>query len=40
ARILEAQCKASKGLNTPAEVLKGLDKQFERRKDGRLYLAE
>nr|GEX25906.1 ribosomal protein L7Ae/L30e/S12e/Gadd45 [Tanacetum cinerariifolium] len=25
-RILEAQCKASKGVNTPAEMLKGLDK--------------
>nr|GEV23711.1 reverse transcriptase domain-containing protein [Tanacetum cinerariifolium] len=40
ARILEAQSKASKGVNTLAEMLKGLDKQFERKKDGGLYLAE
>ncbi|GJV00322.1 putative reverse transcriptase domain-containing protein [Tanacetum coccineum] len=40
ARILEAQSKASKGVNTPAEMLKGLDKQFERKEDGKLYLAE
>ncbi|GJU56772.1 reverse transcriptase domain-containing protein [Tanacetum coccineum] len=40
ARILEAQSKASKGVNTPAEMLKGLDKQFERKEDGGLYLAE
>ncbi|GJX07839.1 putative reverse transcriptase domain-containing protein [Tanacetum coccineum] len=40
ARIQEAQCKASKCVNTPAEVLKGLDKQFERKKDGGLYLAK
>ncbi|GKF60257.1 putative reverse transcriptase domain-containing protein, partial [Tanacetum coccineum] len=40
ARILEAQSEASKGVNTPAEMLKGLHKQFERKEDGRLYLAE
>ncbi|GJX04983.1 hypothetical protein Tco_0190899 [Tanacetum coccineum] len=40
ARILEAQSEASKGANTPAEMLKGLDKQFERKEDGGLYLAE
>ncbi|GKC58952.1 hypothetical protein Tco_1086550 [Tanacetum coccineum] len=40
ARILEAQSEASKGVNTPAEMLKGLDKQFERKEDGGLYLAE
>ncbi|GJV58894.1 putative reverse transcriptase domain-containing protein [Tanacetum coccineum] len=40
ARILEAQSEASKGANTPAEMLKGLDKQFKRKKDGGLYVAE
>ncbi|GJR22670.1 putative reverse transcriptase domain-containing protein [Tanacetum coccineum] len=40
ARILEAQSKASKGVNTPAKMLKGLDKQFKRKEDGLLYLAE
>ncbi|GKA48120.1 putative reverse transcriptase domain-containing protein [Tanacetum coccineum] len=40
ARILEAQNEASKGVNTPAEMLKGLDKQFERKENGGLYLAE
>ncbi|GJY92460.1 putative reverse transcriptase domain-containing protein [Tanacetum coccineum] len=40
ARILEAQSKASKGVNTPAEMLKGLGKQLERKEDGGLYLAE
>ncbi|GKA06562.1 hypothetical protein Tco_0685786 [Tanacetum coccineum] len=40
ARILEAQSEASKGVNTPAEMLKGLDKQFERKENGGLYLAE
>ncbi|GJU97734.1 reverse transcriptase domain-containing protein [Tanacetum coccineum] len=40
ARILEAQSEASKGVNTPAETLKGLDKQLERKEDGGLYLAE
>ncbi|GKB14575.1 putative reverse transcriptase domain-containing protein, partial [Tanacetum coccineum] len=40
ARILEAQSEASKGINTLAETLKGLDKQLERKEDGGLYLAE
>ncbi|GJW51045.1 putative reverse transcriptase domain-containing protein [Tanacetum coccineum] len=40
ARILEAQSEASKGVNTLAETLKGLDKQLERKEDGGLYLAE
>ncbi|GJR69027.1 putative reverse transcriptase domain-containing protein [Tanacetum coccineum] len=40
ARILEAQSEASKGVNTLAEILKGLDKQFERKEDGGLYLVE
>ncbi|GJV71552.1 putative reverse transcriptase domain-containing protein [Tanacetum coccineum] len=40
ARILEAQSEASKNVNTPAEMLKGLDKQLERKEDGGLYLAE
>nr|GEX41099.1 retrotransposon protein, putative, Ty3-gypsy subclass [Tanacetum cinerariifolium] len=40
ARILEAQSEASKGANTLAKMLKGLDKQFERKEDGELYLAE
>ncbi|GKD70732.1 putative reverse transcriptase domain-containing protein [Tanacetum coccineum] len=39
-KILEAQSEASKGVNTLAEMLKGLDKQFERKEAGRLYLAE
>ncbi|GJW81766.1 putative reverse transcriptase domain-containing protein [Tanacetum coccineum] len=40
ARILEAQSEASKGANTPAKMLKGLDKQFKRKEDGGLYIAE
>ncbi|GKB55590.1 putative reverse transcriptase domain-containing protein [Tanacetum coccineum] len=40
ARMLEAQSEASKGVHTPTEMLKGLDKQFERKEDGGLYLAE
>ncbi|GKF99839.1 hypothetical protein Tco_0301530, partial [Tanacetum coccineum] len=40
ARILEAQSEASKGVNTLAEMLKGLDKLFERKEEGGLYLAE
>ncbi|GJX45558.1 putative reverse transcriptase domain-containing protein [Tanacetum coccineum] len=40
ARILEAYSKASKGVNTLAETLKGLDKHLERKEDGGLYLAE
>ncbi|GKA87524.1 putative reverse transcriptase domain-containing protein [Tanacetum coccineum] len=40
ARILEAQSEAFKNVNAPAEMLKGLDKQLERKEDGGLYLAE
>ncbi|GJX74437.1 putative reverse transcriptase domain-containing protein [Tanacetum coccineum] len=39
ARMLEAQSEASKGANTSVEMLKGLDKQFEK-KDGGLYFVE
>ncbi|GKB82831.1 putative reverse transcriptase domain-containing protein [Tanacetum coccineum] len=40
ARILGAQTEASKGANASAEMLKGLDKQFERKEDGGLYVTE
>ncbi|GJR53900.1 putative reverse transcriptase domain-containing protein [Tanacetum coccineum] len=40
ARILVAQSEASKGANSSAEMLKGLDKQFERKEDSGLYVAE
>ncbi|GJT57975.1 putative reverse transcriptase domain-containing protein [Tanacetum coccineum] len=40
ARILEARDEASKGVNTLAKMLKGLDKQLERKEDGGLYLAK
>nr|GFA52834.1 putative reverse transcriptase domain-containing protein [Tanacetum cinerariifolium] len=40
AKILEAQSEASKNTSTPMEILKGLDKQLERKEDGGLYLAE
>nr|GEX33417.1 retrotransposon protein, putative, Ty3-gypsy subclass [Tanacetum cinerariifolium] len=40
AKILEAQSEASKGVNTLVEMLKGWDKQFERKEDGGLYLVE
>ncbi|GJT79416.1 putative reverse transcriptase domain-containing protein [Tanacetum coccineum] len=40
AKILEAQSEASKDVNTPAEGLRGLDKQFERKEDGGLYFVE
>nr|GEY30350.1 putative reverse transcriptase domain-containing protein [Tanacetum cinerariifolium] len=40
ARILEAQIKASKGANTPVEMLKGLDKEFERKENGGLDVAK
>nr|GEV88662.1 putative reverse transcriptase domain-containing protein [Tanacetum cinerariifolium] len=40
AKILEAQSEASKNTSTPTEMLKGLDKQLERKEDGRLYLSE
>nr|GFA45316.1 retrotransposable element Tf2 [Tanacetum cinerariifolium] len=40
AKILEAKSEASKNTSTLTEMLKGLDKQLERKEDGRLYLAE
>nr|GEY72459.1 hypothetical protein [Tanacetum cinerariifolium] len=40
ARILDAQSEASKDVNTLAEMLKGLDKQLERKEDGGIYLDE
>nr|GFA37566.1 putative reverse transcriptase domain-containing protein [Tanacetum cinerariifolium]GFA39790.1 putative reverse transcriptase domain-containing protein [Tanacetum cinerariifolium] len=40
ARIMEAQSEASKDFNMPAEMLRGLDKQFERKDDDRLYFVE
>ncbi|GKE00737.1 putative reverse transcriptase domain-containing protein, partial [Tanacetum coccineum] len=40
AKILEAHSEASKDVNTPPEMLRGLDKQFERNEDGELYLVE
>ncbi|GJW82290.1 putative reverse transcriptase domain-containing protein [Tanacetum coccineum] len=40
AKILEAQSEAFKDVNTPTEMLRGLDKQFERKKDGGLYFVE
>ncbi|GJT18997.1 putative reverse transcriptase domain-containing protein [Tanacetum coccineum] len=40
ARILVAQSEASKGANSSAEMLKGLDKQFKRKEDGGLCVAE
>nr|GEW43242.1 putative reverse transcriptase domain-containing protein [Tanacetum cinerariifolium] len=36
----ETESEASKGINALAEMLKGLDKQLERKEDGGLYLAE
>ncbi|GJY63508.1 putative reverse transcriptase domain-containing protein [Tanacetum coccineum] len=39
-KILEAQSEASKDVNTLAEILQGLDKQFERKEDGGLYFVE
>nr|GEV17297.1 retrotransposon protein, putative, Ty3-gypsy subclass [Tanacetum cinerariifolium] len=40
AKILEAQSKACKDVNTPAKMLKALDKHLERKEDGGLYHAE
>ncbi|GJV03248.1 putative reverse transcriptase domain-containing protein [Tanacetum coccineum] len=40
ARIFEAHNEASHDVNTPAEMLRGLDKQFERKEDGGLYFPE
>nr|GEU33891.1 putative reverse transcriptase domain-containing protein [Tanacetum cinerariifolium] len=39
ARILESQIEDSKDINSQVEMLKGLDKKFERKEDGRLYLG-
>ncbi|GJT94311.1 putative reverse transcriptase domain-containing protein [Tanacetum coccineum] len=39
-KVLEAQSEAFKDVNTSAEMLRGLDKQFERKEDGRLYFVE
>ncbi|GJV39918.1 putative reverse transcriptase domain-containing protein [Tanacetum coccineum] len=40
ARILEAQSEVSKNVNTSAEMLRGVDKQFERIEDGIFYFVE
>ncbi|GJZ44098.1 putative reverse transcriptase domain-containing protein [Tanacetum coccineum] len=40
ARIMEAQSEASKDINTLAEMLRGLEKQFERKEDDGLYFVE
>ncbi|GKB26718.1 putative reverse transcriptase domain-containing protein [Tanacetum coccineum] len=40
AKILEAQSETSKGVNTPTKMLRGLDKQFKRKEDGRLYFVK
>ncbi|GKC05700.1 retrotransposable element Tf2 [Tanacetum coccineum] len=40
ARILEAQSEASKDVNSPIEMLRGLEKQFEKKEDGGLYFVE
>nr|GEZ55231.1 putative reverse transcriptase domain-containing protein [Tanacetum cinerariifolium] len=37
ARILEAHSEASKGVNTLEEMLKGLNKQLERKEDDKMY---
>ncbi|GKF65159.1 hypothetical protein Tco_0191676 [Tanacetum coccineum] len=39
-KILEAQSEASKDLNAPTEMLRGLDKQFKRRNDDGLYFMD
>ncbi|GJZ11673.1 putative reverse transcriptase domain-containing protein [Tanacetum coccineum] len=38
--ILEAQSEASKDVNSPIEMLRGLEKQFEKKEDGGLYFVE
>nr|GFB39346.1 putative reverse transcriptase domain-containing protein [Tanacetum cinerariifolium] len=40
AKILEAQSEAFKNTSTPTKMLKGIDKQLERKEDGKLYLVE
>ncbi|GKC06181.1 putative reverse transcriptase domain-containing protein [Tanacetum coccineum] len=39
-KILAAQNEASKAVNAPAEMLRGLDDQMERRSDGALYYLD
>ncbi|GJV70824.1 putative reverse transcriptase domain-containing protein [Tanacetum coccineum] len=39
-RRARVMSEASKDVNTPTEVLRGLDKQFERKEDGGLYFVE
>ncbi|GJV89963.1 putative reverse transcriptase domain-containing protein [Tanacetum coccineum] len=39
-KILEAQSEASMDLKAPAEILRGLDAQFERKDDGVLYFRD
>ncbi|GKA07628.1 putative reverse transcriptase domain-containing protein, partial [Tanacetum coccineum] len=39
-KILEAQCKALRDLKAPAEFLRGLDAQFERRDGGGIYFMD
>ncbi|GKB69698.1 putative reverse transcriptase domain-containing protein [Tanacetum coccineum] len=40
ARILEAESEASKDVNTPATMLRGLDIKFKREEDGGLYFVK
>ncbi|GJT22549.1 putative reverse transcriptase domain-containing protein [Tanacetum coccineum] len=40
ARFATTQSGSFKDVNTPAEMLQGLDKQFERKEDGGLYFVE
>ncbi|GJR91185.1 hypothetical protein Tco_0215196 [Tanacetum coccineum] len=39
-RILKLERKLPWGANTSAEMLKGLDKQFEKKEDGGFYFVE
>ncbi|GJW99169.1 putative reverse transcriptase domain-containing protein [Tanacetum coccineum] len=39
-KILEAHNDAFKDFNNPTEMMRGLDKQFERKDDGVLYFAD
>ncbi|GKC83896.1 putative reverse transcriptase domain-containing protein [Tanacetum coccineum] len=39
-KILAAQSEASKEENTPAEILRGLDQQMEKKEDGGLYFMD
>ncbi|GJU13749.1 putative reverse transcriptase domain-containing protein [Tanacetum coccineum] len=38
--ILEAQSEVSKDINTPAEMLRGLEEQFDKKEDGGLYFTD